>query len=138
MFPESIKKILIPKKDLLDIIGTARKNKNEICGVLIGYIEDHIVVVTEIRHTRNVRESSIEFEVDPVDLYRVIMDAEKRNLDVVGIFHSHPTSPHPSESDIAGMKLWPVVWLIISSIDGSYSCFILDDEKIRNVPIELI
>jgi len=133
-----IKKIVITEKYIREIIRLAKSTNIEICGVLLGLIENDTAIVHEVKHAQNVKKSPFKFEIDPLDLYNVIQEAERRHLEIVGIFHSHPSAPYPSESDLEGMSLWPVAWIIINSLDGSYGCYILIDDKIFEVPIILV
>ena len=61
--------------------------------------------------------------------------AEEKNLDVVGIFHSHPNSQAiPSPTDKKFMHSNPVVWLIYSGEEKNFRAYILESEIIE-IPI---
>ena len=133
-----LSKLKISKKHLDRIIRESKASRIEICGLLLGNVEGDVGVVEEIRFGKNIKSSTVEFEIDPTDLYEVLTYAEKKGLEVVGMFHSHPASAKPSKLDLKGMQLWPIPWLIVSSIDGSYDCFLLDLEKKRLMKVQVI
>ena len=84
----------------------------EACGILLGRIQEDIALVKEIRPMRNITGSESRFMVDTEELYRNLIRAESLGLEMVGIYHSHHMSPHPSSIDRVYMKLNPVVWVI--------------------------
>jgi proteasome lid subunit RPN8/RPN11 len=86
------------------------------------------VVVSHIELIQNIAESKTSFSVDPEVEYKLLVEAEERGEDLVGIFHSHPAPPKPSSSDLRNMRLNPVVWLISSKLTGCWisRAFILD------------
>ena len=131
-------KLKISKEHLDRIIRESKASRIEICGLLLGNVEGDVGVVEEIRFGKNIKSSTVEFEIDPTDLYKILTYAEKKGLEVVGMFHSHPASAKPSKLDLKGMQLWPIPWLIVSSIDGSYDCFLLDLEKKRLMKVQVI
>jgi proteasome lid subunit RPN8/RPN11 len=74
----------------------------ECCGLLLGSAEGPAKTVVDLRPVQNSRAESREtrYLIDPRDLYLVEKEARRRNLDVVGIYHSHPDHPaRPSEFD---------------------------------------
>jgi proteasome lid subunit RPN8/RPN11 len=95
---------------------------HEACGILIGEIEGDrkivrdIVLVENKWDTFNERESlANRFLISPEDMARADRDAAKRNLDIIGFFHSHPDHPsRPSETDRE--FAWPVTAFVIVSV----------------------
>ena len=70
----------------------------ECCGLLIGKGES---VVRSMR-ARNLDESATRYLIDPEDHFAAIRAARAEGLDVIGAYHSHPSSaPLPSPTDIA-------------------------------------
>lgn len=136
---QMVEKIKISRKDLRKIIEESIKNLGiEICGLLIGKISNRTAIVKKIKFTPNVSESPVRFTIDPLALYETYMEAEKREEEVVGIFHSHPSSSHPSAIDIEYMQLNPIVWLIIgkrSKENYEVSAWQLFEGKIYRVKI---
>jgi proteasome lid subunit RPN8/RPN11 len=82
-----------------DILEHARAEApNEACGLLLGQGG----AVTEIVRTRNDDPDPHNgFVVSPRDLFAVLNRVEQQSLELVGVYHSHPTGhPIPSERDI--------------------------------------
>ena len=70
----------------------------ECCGVLIGRGDE----VVEAVPTRNAADQPTRFLIDPQDHFDAIRAARRRQLDVVGYYHSHPHSQAvPSATDLA-------------------------------------
>ncbi len=133
--------LIIRQDDLNVIIKMAERNAVEVCGFLFGRWVGETAVVEEIRFIKNRLNSPVAFEMEPVEMVKAIDEAEGRGLEVVGIFHSHLNCPpRPSGRDLAGMKLWPVVWLIVDE-QGNYGAYVLRDGEVvafdvRVVPLQ--
>ncbi len=113
----------------------------ESVALLFGVIEEHLVVVKHIECVRNESDkAATSFYVNPEEEYQLLIDAEARGEELVGIFHSHPAAPMPSSSDLDNMRLNPVVWLIASKTSGVWSSkgFVLDDAAAVEIPIVII
>lgn len=91
---------------------------NESCALLFGK-KNH---VKEIHVTDNANKHPEKFfTMSAVQLINAYKTAEKLGLEVIGIFHSHPTSKAiPSETDIKYMRVNPVVWVIYSGLDDEF------------------
>ncbi len=126
----------IPLRILEEIVKAAEGSKIEVCGLLLGRREGEVFSVHEVRFITNRLNSPTEFEMEPLEMVEAIDDAEERDLEVVGIFHSHlKCPPRPSGRDLRGMELWPVVWLIVTP-KGEMMAWILSDTGIERVTIE--
>jgi len=72
----------------------------EACGLLGGTPEPAFATV--VYPTRNVAESARLYTVDPLEHLRADRDAESRDLELIGVFHSHThTEAYPSPTDVA-------------------------------------
>src|SRR5262245_41266481 len=73
------------------------------CGLLLGPLaKDKKVqrIVTLKNVLRDQGRGRFDFSFSPKEFMEVQQDAEKQNLDVVGIFHTHPDHPpKPSPTD---------------------------------------
>lgn len=89
---------------------------HEACGVLIGTGG----VVTEIARMENQRNDSAHnrYLIDPLAYSRIERAADKRAMEVLGIYHSHPdVAARPSQFDID--HAWPnLSYLIVSVCQG--------------------
>jgi len=89
---------------------------NEACGVMLGKHG----VVTEIVSADNERTDSARnrYLIDPLAYMKIERGADKRGLDVLGIYHSHPdVAAWPSQFDLD--HAWPnFSYLIVSVVKG--------------------
>ena len=90
---------------------------NEACGVMLG----HAGNVTEVVAAGNERTDSARnrYLIDPLAYMKIERDADKRGLQVLGIYHSHPdVAARPSQFDLD--HAWPnLSYLIVSVCKGS-------------------
>ena len=111
--------IEIPTAVLQAIQDHAREAyPEECCGFLIGHSSAPRRVV-ESRRARNVatENRSRRYKVDPLEILRVDDDVRKKNLDLIGIYHSHPDHPAaPSEYDRSRAAGW-LTYVIVSVVD---------------------
>ncbi|TVQ05768.1 MAG: M67 family peptidase [Leptolyngbya sp. DLM2.Bin27] len=90
------------------------------------------------------REHSLgdRYYIDPADLLRVQKSARAQQLEIVGIYHSHPDHPAvPSECDRA--LAWPVYsYVIVSVVQGQVvdlKSWRLDDQhQFQSEPVKMI
>jgi [CysO sulfur-carrier protein]-S-L-cysteine hydrolase len=99
---------------------------NESCAFLLGSSDSTTVV--EILQMNNADSSPYTFSIEPAELLKAYDTAEKRGLNVMGIFHSHPGKATPSPTDMKYMRLNPVAWLIYSSTEHDFAAYFGDDE----------
>jgi len=112
----------------------------EAAALLFGQVSEFSVLVNRIVLVHNEAHSSTtSFMVNPEEQYRLLIEAEEKGEDLVGIFHSHPAPPYPSSRDQQNMKLNPVVWLIASKDSGNWvtNAFLLDDDQVKEVDLYL-
>ena len=73
---------------------------DEACGLLGGDATSG--EVARCYPTRNVAASAKLYTVDPVEHLRADRDAESRDIEIMGVFHSHThTDAYPSPTDVA-------------------------------------
>ena len=105
---------------------------NESCAILFGKNDQ----ISDLFLTVNTEESPINFTISNDQLIEGYKIAEEKELDVIGIFHSHPNSDaFPSNTDKKFMQSNPVVWMIYSGINKNFKAFILESDIIE-IPIE--
>jgi proteasome lid subunit RPN8/RPN11 len=89
---------------------------NEACGVMLGTGG----IITEIVSADNQRTDSARnrYLIDPLVYMKIEKDADRRNIQVLGIYHSHPdVAARPSETDRqAGFP--NLSYLIVSVVKG--------------------
>lgn len=119
----------------------AQENQpNEAAALLFGTVSESSVTIKHIELVLNQSSSSItSFNVDPEEQYRLLVEAEERDEELVCIFHSHPAPPYPSATDRQNMQLNPVVWLIASKESGNWEsrAYILNEDSVEDVRVML-
>ena len=112
---------------------------NESCAILIGEKSETKNIVKYILQLNNSAQSSTAFIIDSDELFSAYKKAKLMNLNVISIFHSHPSNPFPSETDKIYMYLNPVIWIIYSTYSNSFKSFMIDSlYEFREIKIELI
>jgi len=107
----------------------------EACGLLAGkgnQVELRIGV-------RNADLSPVRFHMDPQDQWRAFQLIESAGLELLGIYHSHPSGPdRPSPTDIAE-AMYPVVHIIWYRQAGKWRArgFRIESGIVREVGLRL-
>jgi proteasome lid subunit RPN8/RPN11 len=128
--------VRIPQ-DLLDaMVEHARADApNECCGLIAA----RDGVATAVHPTRNVRASPLAFEMDGLEVYRLIDEIEGRGEELAGMYHSHTrTEPYPSQTDRNFSKLWPgLEWVIVGlrGDEATVRSYLIDDGAVEEVPL---
>lgn len=107
----------------------------EACGLLAGK-NNQVEVVIKIR---NQSQSPTRFVMDPYEQLNAFQWIESNGLELVGIFHSHPTGPEVvSVTDIAEAA-YPVVHVIVSRTgrDWSMRAFWIENGRAEEVELML-
>jgi proteasome lid subunit RPN8/RPN11 len=93
----------------------------ECCGLLAGTVAEDGTALAIVRYPLvNVAEHpAVEYFSEPEGMFAAWRDWRSRDLDVVAVYHSHPTSPPvPSRKDLA-MNYSPDVANLIVSLASS-------------------
>jgi len=111
----------------------AKKQKpSESCALLLGHIQDDKVVVKDVLLTDNVEKSPVSFTISPEQTLQGYQRAQKNNMEIVGIFHSHPNSEaYPSATDQKYMEINPYVWVIFSGLTNEFKAFVLETKIVE-------
>ena len=105
----------IPPFVIADMLAHARQEApRECCGLLVGNGD----AVTRNVRARNLDERTTRYLVDPEDHFTAIREARSEGAEVIGAYHSHPTTdPVPSPSDIAeAYSAAEFVYVIVSLV----------------------
>ena len=127
-----MKEILLNQKQVDTLIEYSEKaGISESCAMLLGTHNDQQWNVKEVFLTRNAHtDSETSFIITPEELLQGHQLAEKKQLELVGVFHSHPNSAaSPSNLDKKYMKVnGDVPWIIFSGINMDIKAFILEED----------
>ena len=128
-----MQKIILKQSDKKILAQYSENQKpNEACAILFGK-EDEVL---DIFLTDNIEESPVNFTISNEQLIEAYKIAEDQNVEIVGIFHSHPNSDaFPSNTDKKFMQSNPVAWLIYSGANRDFRAYFLESE-IKEIPIE--
>ena len=139
-----MQEILLNQKQVDALIQHSEKaGLSESCAMLLGTHGDQQWNVKEVFLTRNAHtDSETSFIITPEELLQGYQLAEKKRIELVGIFHSHPKSAaSPSNFDKKFMKVnGDVPWIIFSGINTDLRAFILeqDMENMEEIKIKIM
>lgn len=117
-----------------DVLTSIRRHAEttypeECCGLLLGRLrrtsgaapttgENEVVAARGVEN-RNANRRVDRYVIDPNDYRTVDREARERNLDIVGIYHSHPDHPaEPSSTDLEQATFPGYSYVIVSVVDG--------------------
>ena len=95
---------------------------NECCGVMLGKIDGDSKLVTIATPLENVSAGSqaARYELRPEDLLNADREARRLNLDLIGIYHSHPDcDAYFSETDLKNSCPW-YSFVVLSVQNGKF------------------
>ncbi len=139
--------IKINKSDLQVVIDHCLGGlPNEACGMLAGKAGE----VKKVYSMRNAKPGPDYYEMDPEEQFRVMKELRDSGLEMIGLFHSHPTGQaYPSSVDVA-QAYWPgtelpnypdAVYIIVSLMDRAKPVvrgFSIEEGKIREVSFAVV
>ncbi len=129
--------VTIKKNHLAFLINLSLQTKPlETCAILIGRKNKNQYNVLEVLPMDNDYKSEIRFTINEEKLFAAYKKIESINLTVVGIYHTHPSIPVPSKTDIKYMEINPIPWIIHSTMIQKTKCFIHDvNEGIKEIEL---
>jgi proteasome lid subunit RPN8/RPN11 len=117
MLPPPLRHLKVPRALFEEMVAQARAEcPLECCGLLAGTVaEDGTGQVCQRYPLVNAAASPVAYLSDPASMFAAWKDMRRRGLDVLAVYHSHPTSaPIPSMTDLAQSYGVGVVNLILS------------------------
>jgi proteasome lid subunit RPN8/RPN11 len=95
-------RLLLPAQLLAEMVAQARAElPNECCGLLAGRVEGGVARAERRYPLANRAASPTEYDGDQGDHLAAQKDMRRLGLDVLALYHSHPTSdPVPSKKDL--------------------------------------
>jgi len=132
-----LESIVLAQKEKDKLVTHAiSEQPSESCAMLFGKKVGDNWNVKEVFLTQNIDDSQTNFTISPEELLKGYQIAEKNQLEVVGIFHSHPNSDTiPSNTDKKFMQNNPVPWIIFSGVNNDLKAYLLDSDAIE-IPIK--
>jgi proteasome lid subunit RPN8/RPN11 len=114
---------------------------NECCGLLAGRVTGDVGEVVRHYPLVNALASPTEFESEPRSMFAAVRDLHQRGLEVLAVYHSHPTSePVPSRTDLARNYSTEVMNLIIglAGLHPAIGCWWLTETGYRAAAWEVM
>ena len=108
----------------------------EACGLLAG----HDSKVETVLIVRNQAQSKVRFVMDPIEQLIAFNWIDSHDLDLVGIFHSHPTGPETvSPTDIAEAA-YRVVNIILTQMNNTWSVrgFWIENKTYAEISLQIL
>jgi proteasome lid subunit RPN8/RPN11 len=123
------------------IVSHARRDfPNECCGVVA--VRDG--VAETVHELENVQASPFRFEVEGLEVMRVLDEIEDSGAQLGVLYHSHTRSePYPSETDVNFAANWPgVEWLIVGVPKGggepTVRSYLIDGGVVTEVDVDVV
>lgn len=110
----------------------------EACGLLAGRPGARPSLAERIYRTDNAAGSSRVYSVEPRQLLAADRDAERRGLELIGVFHSHThTEAYPSPTDVtqAPDPGWHYVLVSLRDELPTMRSYRIEGGKIREEPV---
>ncbi len=107
----------------------------ESCGLLAG----RNTQVEKIFFVQNQVQSPIRYVMDPIEQLNAFEWIDSNDMELLGIFHSHPTGPETvSPTDIA-QAAYAVTYLILLRADGDWHArgFWIENGSFREVTLQI-
>jgi [CysO sulfur-carrier protein]-S-L-cysteine hydrolase len=126
----NILSIVVEPHHISELENLVKENGSlESCAILLGKREESDFLLKEVVPAQNKEFSIISFTIDEDSLFKIYKRAEEKGLSVIGVFHSHPTDPYPSETDKIYMQINPVPWIIKSTTTNEIRCFVYSEKR---------
>ena len=107
---------------------------NEACGILAGKGNE----ASKIYKMTNTEKSPVSYFMDSKEQFKVMKDLREKNLSMLAIFHSHPSSPaYPSAKDLNLAFYEDSIYIIVSLIESEpvMKGYLIKEGKIKEVTI---
>lgn len=107
----------------------------EACGLLTG----HGSSVESVLVVKNQAQSPVRYVMDPIEQLHAFEWIDSQGLDLLGIFHSHPSGPEMVSSTDIAEAAYDVVYVIISRADGKWKIrgFWIDNDSYDEVTLQV-
>lgn len=88
----------------------------EACGLLAGKGSS----VESVLMVSNQAQSPVRYVMDPMEQLHAFEWIDSQGLDLIGIFHSHPTGPEIVSATDLLESAYAVVYIILARVDGAW------------------
>lgn len=107
----------------------------EACGLLAGKNDK----VEKVLFVKNQAQSPVRFVMAPQEQFKAFEWIEDHGLDLLGIFHSHPTGPETASPTDIAEAAYDVVHIIFSPKNGAWKMrgFLIENGKATEVNLQI-
>lgn len=108
----------------------------EVCGLLAGEIN----LVQQLFPVENELHSPVRYRMDPHGQWAAFQEIERRGMELLAIYHSHPLGPAvPSPTDLEEACYPDAVTFILSPLDKVWQgrAFYIAANNYREIPLEI-
>lgn len=111
-------RLLLPRAIYDEMLRQAQAERpNECCGLLAGRIADGLARVEARYPLVNELATPTTYRSEPRSILAAYRDIDRRELELVAVYHSHPTTPpRPSRTDLENNYLGETVMHFIVSL----------------------
>lgn len=108
----------------------------EACGLLAGKNNS----VEKVFLITNQAQSPVRFRMDPTEQLNALEWIDSNGLELLAIFHSHPTGPETVSATDIKEAAYPVVNIIWSTNNGSWQArgFRIEDGRATEVELQIV
>lgn len=123
-----------------ELLSYARENPDEECCGLLG---GRSGVVTHVFPSQNAAEQrAVSYEIAPKELFRIMRKIREAELELLGIYHSHPKGDNqPSPRDVERAYYPDAAYLILSAhanASGPIRAFSIRDGRWIELRIQVV
>jgi len=126
----------LSKEQLQNIIAYVDSHTPlESCGLLAGHNEK----VEKIFFVPNQAQSPVRYVMDPIEQLNAFEWIESNDMELLGIFHSHPTGPETVSPTDIKQAAYAVTYLILSRVDDVWRArgFWIENGSFREVTLQI-
>jgi len=108
----------------------------EACGLLAGKQN----AVEAVLKVRNAEQSPVRFRMDPQEQFNAFEWIEANGLEMIGIYHSHPSGPETASATDIAEAAYEVVHVIWSRSKRTWKArgFWIEAEEVAEVNIQIV
>ncbi len=134
-----MRELQIPNNIFKQILKQAKAEAPiEACGILAGKDGE----VEKLYKMTNADQSSDHFMMEPKEQFKVVKDIRLSGLEMLAIYHTHPTTPARLSAEDIRLALTPAVTYVIVSLQSADSPvikgFLIREDDIAEVPVKVL
>jgi proteasome lid subunit RPN8/RPN11 len=129
--------LLLSKEQMQAMIAYVHSHAPlESCGLLAGRGSK----VEKIFFVQNQAHSAVRYVMDPIEQLNALEWIDSNDMNLVGIFHSHPTGPEIVSQTDVDQAAYAVTYVILAPVDGTWHArgFWIENGGFREVTLQIM